>query len=530
MNERLIQYRDRLTGYWTQFNKTQKIMVISAMAMTLLAIILASFYFSKTEYSVAFTDLDSADASAIVTYLEAEGIGYELNPAADGKSVIAVPSAEATRVKIEAEAQNLLQNGSIGYGMFRQSESMFGRTESEFEIANKDALAGEIQQLLNAMNGVNSSKVVVTIPEESVFLPTEEQQQAQASVNIDFKAGYRPNQEQIDSFYNLVSKSVEDLPVDNITVTDSDSELFPSSKSTGNESAGVIDQHFHITNQFNKTIESNVKQFLGPLFGSGNFVVSVVSKLNFDKVNTEEKLFRPVVDDEGITRSLQEIQKSYSGESTAAGGVPGTGQTDVPNYPDGSDTGKTTSEEISRTINYEVDEIHNEISRSPYAIKDLTINVGIEPPDPNNPATLTQDTKDAVKNILVNMVSASLSDNGVEYTPEEMQNKVIILAKAFEGKEVQSASASLNKYLLYGLGGVALALVAGGIVLAIRKRRRDAEMIEEEIPEAPTRIELPTIEMDPARNENQVRKQLEMLAKKRPEEFVNLLRTWLVDE
>jgi flagellar M-ring protein FliF len=36
--------------------------------------------------------------------------------------------------------------------------------------------------------------------------------------------------------------------------------------------------------------------------------------------------------------------------------------------------------------------------------------------------------------------------------------------------------------------------------------------------------------MENVSNESQVRKQLESLAKKKPEEFVNLLRTWLVDE
>ena len=44
------------------------------------------------------------------------------------------------------------------------------------------------------------------------------------------------------------------------------------------------------------------------------------------------------------------------------------------------------------------------------------------------------------------------------------------------------------------------------------------------------KAELPTIDIENVTNDNQVRKQLETLAKKRPEDFVNLLRTWLVDE
>ena len=47
---------------------------------------------------------------------------------------------------------------------------------------------------------------------------------------------------------------------------------------------------------------------------------------------------------------------------------------------------------------------------------------------------------------------------------------------------------------------------------------------------AAEKAELPTIDIENVTNDNQVRKQLETLAKKRPEDFVNLLRTWLVDE
>ncbi|MFD2613000.1 flagellar basal-body MS-ring/collar protein FliF [Paenibacillus gansuensis] len=531
MNERLLQYRERMTQYWTQFNKTQKIMLVSAVLMSVLAIILLSFYFSKTEYSTAFTNLDSADASGIAAYLDSNGIPYKISSSPDGKSMIDVPAADATKVKIEGEAQGLIQNGSIGFDIFSKSENMFGFTDNEFDVVKQDALAGEIQQLINSMNGITSSKVLVTLPEEDPFVTTEDQQQALASVNVRFKPGYRPDQAQIDSIYNLVSKSVPNLPLDNINVTGPDSELLPSSKTAGNDSAGVVAQQFEVTNQFNKSIENNVKQFLGPLFGNGKFVVSVVSKLNFDKVNSQENLVTPVVNDEGIAVSVQKIQENYSGEGAPSGGVAGTGQTDVPNYPSSSSTGKTTSEKSSETINNEINRIQNTISRSPYSVKDLTINIGIEPPDPNNPASLTQETKDEVKNIMVNIVSASLADNGMAFTPEDMQNKVVIFSKAFEGKQQAETTSALSKYLMFGLGGVALALVTGGIVLAVRRKRRAAELAEEELEMAPsTRVELPSIEMDPAKNENQVRKQLETLAKKRPEEFVNLLRTWLVDE
>lgn len=89
MNERIAQYRDRLTGYWNQFSKKQKTLLIATIAFVLLAVILMTIQFSKTEYEVAFTDLDSTDAAGIIKYLESGGIPYKLNP--DG-TAISVPS------------------------------------------------------------------------------------------------------------------------------------------------------------------------------------------------------------------------------------------------------------------------------------------------------------------------------------------------------------------------------------------------------------------------------------------------------
>ncbi|MCY9771629.1 LPXTG cell wall anchor domain-containing protein [Paenibacillus larvae] len=89
----------------------------------------------------------------------------------------------------------------------------------------------------------------------------------------------------------------------------------------------------------------------------------------------------------------------------------------------------------------------------------------------------------------------------------------------------------MNNYLLYGgIGLAALALIAG-TVFALRRRKKNLlEEEEEYITNGQQQVEYPTIDIENVTNDNQVRKQLETLAKKKPEEFVNLLRTWLVDE
>lgn len=80
------------------------------------------------------------------------------------------------------------------------------------------------------------------------------------------------------------------------------------------------------------------------------------------------------------------------------------------------------------------------------------------------------------------------------------------------------------------MGGdrVAAAALVAGIIFAIRRRRQNA--VEETIEELSPRVEYPSINLDSVSNDSQVRKNLETLAKRKPDEFVNLLRTWLVEE
>ena len=167
MNERLAQIRAWAVQYWNQTTRTQKIALISSVVLLILVLIITVYNLSKTEYSTAFTDLNASDAAAITAYLNDQGIPYKIS--ADGRS-IGVPTKEATQVKINVESQGLLQNGSLGYGIFKENLSGFGMTDNEFGVLKTDALAGEIQQLINGLNGVSKSKVLIYLPEDSVFL------------------------------------------------------------------------------------------------------------------------------------------------------------------------------------------------------------------------------------------------------------------------------------------------------------------------------------------------------------------------
>ncbi|MCR8630816.1 MULTISPECIES: flagellar basal-body MS-ring/collar protein FliF [Paenibacillus] len=529
MNENIVQYWNRVKQYWSQFSKAQKITFVSTLVLVILTIAIISYNFSKTEYALAYTNLQPTDAASIKNYLDGAKIPYQLSE--DGKS-IGVPRSEVANVKLAVESQGLNKTGNVGYGAFNQS-STFGTTDKEFNIKYVNAVQGELQQLINSNSAVGSSKVLINLPEESVFLAKgSEKAKASASVVLNLKQGYTLDQAKVDTMYNLVSHSVKDLPIENITISDQNGELLEYSKGKGKvSSANLATQNFEINNQFKNDIQKNIQQMLGAILGKDKVIVQVFSTMNFDQTNSKQQLVTApnAVDQKGLEISVQEIQKNYNSDGgAAAAGVPGTGQTDVPGYPGSTNNGKSQSEELQKTVNYEVNRITNDIVATPYVVKDLTINVGVEPPNPADPNSLTQETKDAVQQILVNVVRAALADNKPPVAEADLAKKVTVFAHSFARPQTEAPSS--NQLLIYGgLGGLALALLVIGGFMLMRRRKAQQEA-ENELAAEPATVEFPTIDIDNVTNDNQIRKQLETLAKRKPEEFVNLLRTWLVDE
>lgn len=522
MSEKLARIWEKLHGFWNQYSKTQKWVLASTAALLIVFIIILTYLFTRTEYELAFQDLDTTDSQAIMQYLDGSGIPYKLGA---GGASISVPKAEADKVRVAIGSQGLVQNGSLGFADLAKSSSSLGRTDQEFQVEYRNALNGEVQQLLLGLQGIQRAKVLINLPQESVFLSDEDKEKASASVNLTFKPGFRPKQAEIDSYFNLVKTSVPNLSVDDITITSQNGQLAASSaiSNGGGLSGNVLDQQFEIQRQFESDIKTKTEQFLAQIVGMDHVVVSVVSSLNFDQKTQQDQIVKPLDnnDNKGAVVSEEDSSESYTGSDSSAGGVAGTGETDVTNYPSSSGSSGSSSEKTDSKTNYENSHSTITTTYAPYQVKDLSISVAV------NSSVMDQQKQQAIQQKLVNDVRTLLANSGQTLTDTELANRVSVISQTFNTTDGASTSSKSSLYWMAGLGLLALALAGGGyVVYRRRKKAREEAMVMEEAPKS----ELPTIDLESVSNESQVRKQLESLAKRKPDEFVNLLRTWLADE
>lgn len=521
MKEQILAYKNQILETWNGLSKRNKYLIIGALCLFILAIILIIYWSTRPNFVPLYNNLQPAEAGEIVAAIEARGIPVELSP--DGKT-ISVPKSEAARLKVELSHQGIPRSGHIDYGIF--SENMgFGMTDRQFNVVERDAMQNELRYLIEQIDGINQAKVMITLPEESIWL-TDEEQTASASVIIHTAPGLSLSQAQINGLYHLISKSVPKLPVENIVIMNQHMQTLDLVDES--ELVNTLTQHQQqrkIKQDIERDIQRQLQQMLGTIIGPDKVIVSVFANIDFSVEKREEHLVEPVVDGEGIAISVERIQKSFEGEAADIDGLAGTGETDIAGYPAAGGGQNSEYEELEERINSDVNRIFRQIESSPYLITDLSISVGVEPPIPDDVDSLTEQVIEDIRSILRQVVATSLP-NGMELTDEELNRKITVFPHEFRGRPAMvETGTEIPNLLLYGLALLAV-LAIGGVSYALVRRRRKAEEAEEF-----TEISEPAdFDFTDESEEAEKRKRIERLARTQPEEFVKLLRTWLAED
>ncbi|RHW33309.1 flagellar M-ring protein FliF [Neobacillus notoginsengisoli] len=525
MNQQLRQYKQRYQEYWNSVSQKRKVVFIAAFLSIITILSLSIYFLTKTDYVPLYSnEMGPKEIGDIKAALDKEGYTkYKLDH--NGTKIL-VPQEDAADLVVSMAAKGMPKTGSISF--FDMTKDLqFGATDRQLDAMEREALQGEVSNLLRHVDGVKNAAVVISTPEESLFIREDQKKPSSASVVIEMEPGYQLEQQQIETLYHLVSKSVPNLDKENIVMTDQDGRGL----TIQNETAGALN-NYEMQRKIQKDIETDIQadlqQLLGTIIGQNKVLIQTYVRLNFDQVKTQENLVQSADPSakEGIAVSVEEISKKYSGRD-AVSETTGTGQTDIPGYASPNGEQENTSEELEKRVNYEVNRISNEIVQSPYKIEDITINVGVEPPDPANPESLTLVTQQSIQQILSNVVRTALSDNSI-LSEDDISSRITVFAREFSGKaELPQAEEKGFGFPLWALYVLAAAAVLAVLLSIYLVKRRNKHEFEENDPFS----EVQTAQLEVAGTVEDekvvIKKQVEEMAKEQPEEFVGLLRNWL---
>lgn len=180
----------------------------------MLALGLGAVYFAlRPTYAVLFQDLRPADAATIVAQLEQDKTPYRLR---DGGTTILTTADRVDAVRLEIMGAELPLKGAVGFELFNKSD--MGLTEFAQRINYQRALQGELARTIMTMDGVESARVHLTLPEPSVF--RADRKPAKASVALIPRRGRTLPAAAVTGVQRVVAAAVPDLDPAAVVVVD----------------------------------------------------------------------------------------------------------------------------------------------------------------------------------------------------------------------------------------------------------------------------------------------------------------------
>jgi flagellar M-ring protein FliF len=146
------------------FERRQIIVAAAVFACVLVVLAVAYFLFLRPEYRVLYANLRATDASAIVAELDARGIAYRLR---DGGTTILVSEDESDASRLAIAGSEAAAKGLVGFELFNESD--MGLTNFAQKINYQRALQGELVRTIMMIDGVESARVHLAIPERALF-------------------------------------------------------------------------------------------------------------------------------------------------------------------------------------------------------------------------------------------------------------------------------------------------------------------------------------------------------------------------
>ncbi len=361
---------------------TEKKLGLMVAAAAIIAIIAGAWMWSQTpDYRVLYSNVSDQDGGEIISALQQMNIPYRFN---QGGGSILIASNQIHEVRLKLASQGLPKGGLAGFELMENQK--FGSSQFLEQINYQRALEGELARSVQSLSAVQSARVHLAITKPSVF--ARERQQPSASVLLNLFSGRLLSEEQVSSVVHLVSSSVPNLPVKNVTVVDQSGNLL-SNQLDGKTETGLDASQLLYLKELEDGYIKRIETIISPITGQNNVRAQVTADVDFSRIERAEEIYRPNNSEtEPASIRSQQNSESITTNSHIEGGIPGA-LTNRPPEPDNApiefnEDGEEvvnepaeipTDKHTESTINYEVDKTVQHTHQPTGGIKRLSAAV-----------------------------------------------------------------------------------------------------------------------------------------------------------
>ena len=161
-----------------------------------------------------------------------------------------------------------LMDQNVGLESFDKVD--FTSTKEDKKIRLARAINGELSRLIRKIPPIENASVFISIPEQALF--TSMQKPVTATVQVSIPAGDKLDPLKVKAITNLLLGSVSGLVADNVSITDTNGNVYSSMIDADDEMLSKLQEN-------DKYMQQKVSRQLDRLIGAGNYTATVSTYL-----------------------------------------------------------------------------------------------------------------------------------------------------------------------------------------------------------------------------------------------------------
>ncbi len=318
--------------------------------------------------SILYAGLEPRAAAQVTAKLDAMNVPYEAK--GDGGTIL-VPADQVTKLRMELASEDLPAAG-IGYEIFDKSDA-FGTTAFVQNINSLRALEGELSRSIDTIEGVESSRVHLVIPERQIF--SHEAQNPSASVVLKTRGVL--DRGQVSAIQHLVAAAVADLSPSHVAIVDDKGDLLAGGEDKSAADATASDDE-DATTAFEERLRQRIESIVASAVGQGHVRVEVAADMDYDHMGETAEIYDP---DSKTVRSTQTVEQNSSDKDTSSSGNSVSVANTLPGQQQNNQTGGNTKSDSARTeetTNYEISKTVRTKTHDGGTVKRLSVAVAVD--------------------------------------------------------------------------------------------------------------------------------------------------------
>lgn len=398
----------------------QLAVMISLAASIALGVVIALWAWTPN-YTLLYGNLTQKDATEVVAALQQGGIEFKVDQAT---GAVMVPAADLHQARLKLAGQGLPRGNGMGFELLQQ-ETGFGTSRLVEAARYQRALEGELARTISTITSVQTARVHLATPKQSVFV--RKRKKASASVVVQLYPGRVLDKGQVASIVHMVSSAVPELEAGQVTVVDQRGNML--SGQNGSREMMLTASQFDYTKQLEEHYKNRIEDILTPILGADSVRAQVTAEVDFTLVEKTEETFNP----QGAALRSEQINEEKS-RLSAVQGIPGA----LSNQPPGGGVAPARVGQIEAgnavppeplnsskqaTRNYELDKTISHTRMPTTSLRRLSVAVVVDNAPPQG--------------------KGGKNKAGKERTPEELERITQLVKEAIGFNEARGDSVKL---------------------------------------------------------------------------------------